>query len=479
MRTFLRNFLIAAALPLFAHAQPGDPDRSYGNNGVAIVDFAPLSGGAGNVLNSSTAIDAQGRAWTAVLVQGASGTGLGLSRLTGNGHLDTSFGNGGLVFAPLPPGSYSLMGLRMGTSGVYVAYNATLAGDPADTAWYACRIANDGSFDATFFGGCAGVVPSSQAVGTDLAINPLNGHVWIVGDTPYTDPPNDLPVNVFNAPTVVEFDPDAEITRSVALPQDAQYVDLHMTTAKFDSAGTLLVGGYANAYYPVQVTFPMMWKVTRSGPVISIASQQTASYSGSGYGRCIATLFADSTIVMGLDLAPNNASVQWATFSLRNLAETFTLDTTYGNHGQTIETIGDTQYTQTLPDFALHDCTYGTDDDLTMVGSYRFHDPSIGQDTIAFVVHRLHYDGTADQSFGGEGVKPGIGRELAFAGTAFDYARPLTPNVARRDVATRVDASALGVITVSGYSQRTDGSTSADAVVMRIKTDDIFNDAFQ
>src|SRR5689334_24725049 len=85
-----RVFLVAAALALLAGsapAAPGDPDKTFGSDGVVTTLHGQWSSGDG------LAIQPDGK----ILVAGASSDGLMVARYMPDGALDPSFGSAGLV----------------------------------------------------------------------------------------------------------------------------------------------------------------------------------------------------------------------------------------------------------------------------------------------------------------------------------------------------------------------------------------------
>lgn len=155
-----RKVFIAAVLtclPLLAlahaiHAAPGDLDPTFGQGGIAVVDFGGYDSGAALAVQPDGKVVVAGTA----SVPGASG--LGVARLNPDGSLDTTFGSGGTVFANPFGISINIEDLALQPDGKIVVGGWVVDGVPGDfnSDFWLLRFNNDGTFDQGF--GTGGLV---------------------------------------------------------------------------------------------------------------------------------------------------------------------------------------------------------------------------------------------------------------------------------------------------------------------------------
>jgi uncharacterized delta-60 repeat protein len=136
------DFLAVRYLP------DGNPDTSFGNNGVVLIPIPGGDSSAGAVaLQANGAIVIAGTA----IGPGSGGQEFGIARLTRTGALDTTFGSGGVVLAQFQPGQ-----TKGGAQSVAVARDGRIMvaglGQTPDGrgAFGLMRLAADGSLDPTF-----------------------------------------------------------------------------------------------------------------------------------------------------------------------------------------------------------------------------------------------------------------------------------------------------------------------------------------
>lgn len=125
--------------PHRAEAAAGDLDPRFGNGGVAFTDFSQTTD-----LAYSVAVQADGK----IVVCGQSGVSpnlhSALARYNRNGHLDSTFGNGGKVTVNFSVSDY-LFAVALQSDGKIVA-----AGSSRGTAFLLARFNGDGSLDQAF-----------------------------------------------------------------------------------------------------------------------------------------------------------------------------------------------------------------------------------------------------------------------------------------------------------------------------------------
>ena len=425
--------LVALCGPAYAG---GDADPAFGTGGITIVDFTPITGAPGNVTNASTAVDAQGRTWAAVAVVGCSGNGIGLTRLTRNGQLDSTFGTGGRVFIPANYGTVaSLVGLRTGLGLTYVAW--TEDGIAIGSAWQACLLTESGGFDSGFFGGgCSTALQPVTAVAHDVEISPLNGNLWMIGSMP-----TQLPT-IF-APVVAEFDLNASAVHVATFP--TMDVSVEALAATVDIHGSLVfTGRYTPASNNADV---LLGYVFDSGGSLFSGSLAAVPFDinllGQGgladTGRCIVK-GDDDSILIGATVDSGIEGIYWGTTRLVPSILSVQLDQAYGNGGKTARMIATPGWGKATDERAIHACFQGHDGEFNMVGTYQFTDIYSQQDNQSVATYRLFTNGAADYYFGGQFSAPGVFHSEAYDGAAFDYLRPARPN--RNHEVTAAPASA-------------------------------------
>ncbi|WP_068415428.1 Ig-like domain-containing protein [Planctomyces sp. SH-PL62] len=159
----------------------GTPDASFRDGGAAVL------GKAGRTMTAkAVAVQPDGK----IIVggsyqdQGDSSWNMQLARLTADGQLDPSFGDGGWVSLIPTPGSYNeIWALAVAADGkILIGGNVSNAGTYADFA--VVRLDPTGTLDATF--GDGGYATTSFAVGGDrgfgLAVQP-DGKILLAGES--------------------------------------------------------------------------------------------------------------------------------------------------------------------------------------------------------------------------------------------------------------------------------------------------------
>jgi len=471
----------AAALFVMSCVQAfagGDADPAFGTGGITIVDFTPITGAPGNVTNASTSVDAQGRTWGAVAVVGTSGNGIGLTRLTRNGQLDTSFGSGGRVFIPAHFGTVaSLVGIRTGLGLAFVAW--TEDGIAIGSAWQACLLTESGGFDPGFFGGgCSTAVQPVTAVARDVQISPFNGNLWMVGSMP-------TPGSGFPEPVIAEFDLNATVVRTASFETPGVFLD--PMAGAVDANGTFyFTGAYTGADYNTNVALDF---VRDDGGVLTLWPRGAIPFDVDAYGlnlsskadigRCIVAP-ADGSILIGASVQSGYDGIYWASARLIDSLLGPTLDPAYGTSGRTARMIATPGWGAAADERAIHGCFQSHDGELNMVGTYQFTDIYSQQNNQSVATYRLFANGSPDYYFGGQFSAPGVFHSEAYDGAAFDYLRAAAEPQPRSDSGTSISpVPHTGLMIIGGVSRRTDGTAISDLAVMRLFTDTIFFSGFE
>ncbi len=462
------------------HANSGDADPTFGTNGTKIIDFSPLIGAPGAIYGKvSTAVDAQGRVWAAVSASGATVGGLGLARLTRNGQLDASFGSGGLALIAAPYSTnYSGVGLRIANNGkVYVAYST---GNGVNLLWRVCRVAENGSLDPAFFGGCATASPPSTAIAVDLRINPWDGSPWLLGS--YFDSDSNT-----RAPTIAQFDVVSNVVRMEKFPVAFQNVD--PMAGEFSLGGSLFFTGSVYGMGANPNKDVVLGYIGANGNDFTYQLLKFVAFDVGGNledtGRCLSVL--PDGYLIGATVTSNGFGQAWGTMKVSNSGG-YPLDPAYaGGAGKQSVLIGNPEFRPHADNVPLNACQVGADGAINMAGAFILNDPGVSAPASpyasAVALSRFLPDGSRDMDFGGGYGVPGIYYALPYAGTAFHYLRPLDQPRPRQDAATSISARVpnSNALIVGASTKRTDGSGYYDLAVMRVFTDNdfIFSSGFE
>jgi uncharacterized delta-60 repeat protein len=158
LRRTLFKATVFSCLPFFAlahaiQAAPGDLDPTFGQGGIARVDYGGHDNGEALAVQPDGKILVSGRA--SLPGQDA----IGMARLNPDGSLDASFGNGGRVFVQ-PFGSFfSVEDLALQPDGKIVVGGSVDLGPGFSYNFWLLRLNPDGSHDLGF--GTGGVVITS------------------------------------------------------------------------------------------------------------------------------------------------------------------------------------------------------------------------------------------------------------------------------------------------------------------------------
>ena len=149
--------LACATCPLLSHAADGDPDPSFGSNGRQVIPFnlTPFGDDSAEVVLTTP----NGGLYLVGNVRGDEGVeppnGIGVVRLTSDGHADTTYGpsfDGMVSSMPLEPDvDLRVHDAVLQTDGKLVVIGDVMRG-AADTDIFACRFDTAGHLDVTFGG---------------------------------------------------------------------------------------------------------------------------------------------------------------------------------------------------------------------------------------------------------------------------------------------------------------------------------------
>jgi uncharacterized delta-60 repeat protein len=165
---FSTSFLAARVDPA------GAIDPTYGDAGfAAAAEFPPLTKGIAEIPGAvSVALQSDGKTilvGTAALVQGGAGGGIALARFDSQGHLDMSFGQGGLVSTVLG-GSAKADAIAITQDGGFAVAALLLTDAPIAVVRYEANGALDMSFAAVGYAGIPGV--TGTVTGEAVAVDP-------------------------------------------------------------------------------------------------------------------------------------------------------------------------------------------------------------------------------------------------------------------------------------------------------------------
>ena len=464
--------LAGALLPLAAHALPGDADPAFGNNGTTIVSFTPLLGAGHQHRNLKSTLDNQGRLWVFTdtlhtLTPPAYEGGVGITRLTRRGQLDTSFGNQGISYFPADHFNH-LVGAQSVNGRTYMAF--TTYGTDADptVTWQVCRLDANGALDNSWFGsGCGSLTLTDHREENDLLVDPVSGNAWILGTG------QDSNSNQFHAVLGV-FDNtnhQAELKRFFLPGQDLRanqgvpdgngglYFSGSIYVSNFSDK--LVMGHLAKqpgGGFDMNLGTPVVFNAD-SGPVLTfpVCIQRTAQ----------------GKLQLGLDIQV--ADAPWGTVQF---LDNGSLDTSYGNSGVTQDVVADTSRNI---GFGVDGCQRGSDGRLNMVGTYLFHGAVANTSESVPTLHRMQPGGYPDQAFGGDLTVPGTTFPMAYPGTAMNNFRVFTPPQPRHDAGNSIQVQPNGMLLLSGLSGSGDGDdTHTEVAVMRLQDEDaIFTDGME
>lgn len=252
---------VAAAVLLAspAGARDGDLDRSFGQDGVAIVDFGA------DTLATGLALDAEGRIVLGGTVEsgGASGTDFAIARLTHDGAPDAGFSFDGRTTVAVGSGT-----ALDGTYNTIVQSDGKIVviGEGPDTDvslddsdFKLVRLNTDGTLDASFSGdGKAYVAFDLGGTNDDRALDAVqlpNGKLIVVGGAEVATDDTDIAVVRLNVDGSrdTSFDSDGRVTFSFGL--DPAFPRDLASSVALDENGNLLVAGSAEKGGPIANDF--------------------------------------------------------------------------------------------------------------------------------------------------------------------------------------------------------------------------------
>jgi hypothetical protein len=477
MNSFCRFLLtgLLGTLPLTALALPGDADPAYGTSGTALVSFTPLLGTDHYHYGLKTALDNQGRLWAfSDTVHEISPTqseeGVGITRLTRQGRLDTGFGSNGLMY--FPANNFNgLIGVRSVNGQTYLGFSTGGMDQDPTITWEVCRFNAGGALDSSWFGsGCATLTFGNYNRQTDLVVDPVSGNVWIVGVAQDANTHLDqMLLGIFN-----NTNHTTQLQRYGVTGQNISAVQ-----GVPDSGGGLYFS--ADAYVSNNNLKIIAGHLApAAGGTFTLTTSSQVGFTAAGTAevvapRCIART-AQGKLQVGVQIsAPNN--IEWGTVQFLANGD---VDTAYGDNGSSHDVVQDQLHAANSNNSPISDCVRDADGRLDMVGSTFFQNDALAAQESVPTVHRMQAGGYADQAFGGDTTVPGTTYGMAYPGTAMNNFRQFTPPKPRKDLGTSIQVQANGMLLVAGISDRQDGNGHADIAVMRVQTEDpIFADGME
>jgi uncharacterized delta-60 repeat protein len=389
----------------------GTPQQSFGTHGATAV---PIPGGFAFGPVQSLIKDAQGR----LVVEGRILTdGVGVARLLANGHLDTSFGNGGVVSMDTPEVFFA--------SGAAIDPSGRLLIAGGESRQVLIRLTQSGALDETFHAGGLTVYPENigpgqrfQSVGAALL---PGGQIYLAGS---------LMTSTTSVVRVMRLAPNGY--RDVTYGRDeggvANYLGQADTFAQgvaVDSHGRAVITGCSSCS-----TQSSALLVTR----FQTAGNTDPSFGGSFDGASIGFASAARGFAIAVDTDDSviAAGTEGSQIALVHLTSTGQPDTSFSSDGKT---------TITFPGAsAVNAAAVAIQPDHKILVAGTFADTHSER----FAVARFKPDGTLDGTFGTGGrvttaFPAGSAEAVAMAlgpnGTIVVVGHVTTPNDSRIGVA--------------------------------------------
>ena len=456
----------ALAFSTAAIAAPGEPDLSFGVDGLVFVDTG--SDNVDRIDGLAAAADGGLYATGALTVHATSGADLAVLRLRADGSLDPSFGDGGI--AGIDSGGISDGGraIAIQTDGKLLVAGRLNSGSYSD--WAVARFNADGSVDSGFgeadgLGGRRGFVRLNVAPDTatndeavDLALQ-SDGRIVVAG-IGYAIDGSFKYARFALARFTVDGELDASFGdggRVISPGQLFQKSELPTAIAKrrdgrLPADDSITVIGYAQSASEAQVRrYQADGSLDPSfadGGVLRIAdSPLTGSRSGIGRLHGAALLDDGRLVVAG---AGNDRA-----FALLRIGSDGSIDTSFGTQGRTYVKFGDSVDNDEARALLLH-----ADGRITAAGFATVIDGALKSEDFALL--RLRADGSVDPSFGdGQG-------------------RARYPLSLRRDEAYAIALQTQDRVAAAGFAVDEAVTANHRAAFMRLLgSDRIFRDGFR
>lgn len=239
----------AAALCGFAVAHDGDLDRSFGSNGIAVIDFGA------SAIAYGLGVAPDGKIVLGGSVDGgvATGTDFAVARLTRDGQPDTGFSFDGKTTVAVGSGAAydSAFSTIVQSDGKIVVIgegpDTAVSGDDSDIKLV--RLNTDGTLDTTFSGdGKAYVNFDLGGANTDRALDGVqlaDGKLVVVGSADVTGQGIDFAIAKLNVDGSrdTSFGSAGRVTLRFDL--SATFLDEIASSVAIDAAGNILVAGIA------------------------------------------------------------------------------------------------------------------------------------------------------------------------------------------------------------------------------------------
>jgi uncharacterized delta-60 repeat protein len=293
----VKNLAVARYLPT------GELDPEFDNDGIAT-----LSMGSGDTVATSLVLQDDGRIILAGVTQSGDYT-LLVARLTGEGNLDNSFGDGGHLIVPFDDGDVQTAEVQITGDGKIVVAGTLKAGESA-THSYCIKVTGQGLLDASF--GESGVTLIKQEGNSEVNGVALqgDGRVMVAGSLVSEDVPRAALMRLNANGTI-----DESFGEQGILLLDLEGNSSAVNDIYLDATGNILVTGYTHDSTNFQ-TF--IGKLGENGEVASDlgpGGYYRSRLSFWNMGNAITVLDNGDVLVTGVVGAQNGSDIFLVTVS--------------------------------------------------------------------------------------------------------------------------------------------------------------------
>jgi uncharacterized delta-60 repeat protein len=426
----------------------GSLDSSFGSGGQTTVSFS--TGGYDNSNAVGLALDASGRLVVAGTAYGYSdGSRFAVTRLNGDGSLDSSFGSGGKT--TISYGSYSyVVGVALDASGRVVVAGTYYPDTAAVASIAVTRLGSNGSLDASWGSGgrVTTAIPggTSSDYATNMTITQPDGKIIVVG-TSYGPGPTFTP-----RLAVARYNSDGSLDGTFgsggkAVFDNVSGLFLSPSAVSVDGSGHILVAGSSAVFAYNPSNFAVVRLNSDGSPDTTFGSGgrailphfSTGSYYEYDSVSGVA-LDAGGHVVLAGSASGNFSGGYGSRFAVARLNADGSLDSSFGSGGETTISFGGGSYISDEASGVALDASgrivvAGDSYDVTRYTGRHF------------AVTRLNADGSLDGNFGSGGKTI-----ITIFSTGFEY-----------DKAAGVALDPSGRIVVAGTTGFYYGNTVAVA----------------
>lgn len=417
---------------MVSHAQSGELDLSFGDNGIVTTQVAlPYSFANGTVVQADGKIIAAGYTGTPDTYQGT------VVRYNTDGTLDDSFGDGGKLIIQIGTAKSFVQDVALQQDGKIVLGARTWNNVSGDFA--VVRLNADGSLDSTFGTGGITIADSGEHDSSTSILIADDGKIYLGGDSD-----SNFSISKFN--TDGSLDTDFGTNGWSIITYDGSFS--HVQDMAFQEDGQIILGGFivnpAGRYQMAAARINTDGTLDNS---FGIAGKVAFSF---GVDHDIATTIAiqpDGKIVLGgHSYIRSNPRLAYD-FAVARLDANGDLDNTFGNNGvSTAQIVDEANY--------ANDIIIQEDGRIILAGR------TVKLIEYDFAMLRFNTDGTLDESFGNNGkVKTDVN--------------------GRNDQGIAVALQPDNKIIFAGYSFTPDGNGSEFTVVRYHNDDTMATEDFQ